>query len=376
MPAGTVVNHDRVLAYHNNDISKIVDLNTNIGDTFVFEAALRLTDFEQAVYLSNNFKDVGWAKDLLDSCDIAILRGSNYIHSDMEWGNLPLAIEQSKTPVIAFGVGAQAPRYQEVNLTESSKRMWRIIADRSHSIGCRGQFTVDTLKKIGINNAVPIGCPSLFRLNDRSMQIKWADGIRPRRIGFTLGRGIGGMYCDDLPRTRQQQIDLLYHLQSKYEVYVISQNEKAEKIFHYRVYERIEEARKLMANTGWGFDKYPWLEELYWHRIFFGTSPADYERMAMFCDLAVGYRLHGNIISLSCGKPAIYHTYDSRTRELVEHFRIPAHDVMDDKKFELETLFEQPLFDEFNAMFPIAYDLTREFLESNSVAHRMTEPLI
>jgi hypothetical protein len=374
MPGGAVINHDRVVAYHQSEVTKIVDANINIGDTFVFEAALRLCDFEHAVYLSGGFKDVGWARDLLDSCEVAILRGSNYIHPGMEWGNLPLAIEQSKTPVVAFGIGAQAPRYQDISITATTRHMLQLISDRSASIGCRGQFTVDTLKKLGINNAIPIGCPSLFRLNDRGIQIPWGEASPPRRIGFTLGRGLGGMYCDDLPRTRSQQIELLDHLRQNFEVYVLSQNEKAEKIFHYRIYERMEEAKKLMASSGWGFDKYPWLEELYWHRIFFGTSPADYERMARFCDLAVGYRLHGNIMFLSCGKPAIYQTYDSRTRELVEHFNIPSHDVMGETPFALESLFEQPIFEKFNARFQVAYDITRDFLEANGVAHRMTYP--
>lgn len=372
MPGGAVVNHDRVVAYLQHDVTKIVDHNINLGDTFVFEAALRLTDFEQAVYLSSGFKDVGWAKDLLDSCEVAILRGSNYLHPAMEWGNLPLAIEQSRTPVVAFGIGAQAPRYQDVSVSDSTRRMFELIADRSQLIGCRGEFTVDVLAKLGIRNAIPIGCPSLFRLNKRDTTIKWGGPLANNRIGFTLARGLGGMYCDDLPRTRQQQLELLEQLHRNYEVYVLTQNEKAEKIFYYRLYARIEEARRQMATSGWGFDKYPWLEDLYWRRLFFGTSAADYERMAEFCDVVLGYRLHGNIMSLSCGKPAIYHTYDSRTRELVDHFSIPSHDVMSDTKFALEALLDEPIFDKFNARFAVAYDITRAFLEANGVAHRMT----
>ena len=370
IPAGIVSEHDRVSCYNHNDATKIIDANINIGDTFVFEASLRLTDYEEAVFLSPGFKDVGWAVELLNSCDVAVLRGSNYVHGEMQWGNLGEALERCKIPIVAFGIGAQAPRYGEVPVSDETRRVLQLISDRSASIGCRGQFTVDVLKGLGISNAEPIGCPSLFRLNRRDLQIPW--GETPRRIGFTIARGIAGMYCEDPHRARQQQLALMEHLQAHYELYVISQNEKAEKIYYYRAYARIEEARTLLRNTQWGVEAHPWLEDLYWRRMFFGTSPAAYEAMARFCDLFIGYRLHGNIIALGSGVPAIYHTYDSRTRELVEHFHIPAHDIMSPGAFALEPLFEQPLFDRFNARYPVAYDIVRDFLDANGVANRMT----
>ena len=366
IPAGTVSEHDRVSCYHHNDPARIIDSNINIGDTFVFEASLRLTDYEQAVFLSIGFKDVDWAVNLLNSCDIAILRGSNYVHGEMQWGNLAEAMERCKIPIVAFGIGAQAASYGEVPVSAQTQRVLQVIADRSASVGCRGQFTVDVLKRLGINNAEPIGCPSLFRLNQRDLYIPWGVAL-PRRIGFTIARGLSGMYCEDAQRTSEQQLALLAHLQAHYELYVISQNEKAEKIYFYRAYERIEEARALLRGTQWGVEANPWLEELYWRRMFFGTSPAAYEAMARFCDLFIGYRLHGNIIALGAGRPAIYHTYDSRTRELVEHFHIPAHDVMSAAPFALEPLFGQPLFDRFNARYPVAYDIVRDFLDANEI---------
>jgi hypothetical protein len=372
MPAGTVTEHDRVSSYHHDNPAKIIDTNLNIGDTFVFEASLRLTDYEQAVFLSPGFKDIGWAVDLLDSCEVAILRGSNYVHGSMEWGNLGEALERCRIPVVAFGIGAQAPRYGAVPVSDQTRRVLQLIADRSTSLGCRGQFTVDTLKAMGIRNAEPIGCPSLFRLNQRGLRIAWREGEPPRRIGFTIARGMAGMYCEDPNRARVSQLALLAHLQAAYDVYVICQNEKAEKIYFYRAYERIEEARALLRGTLWGVEAHPWLEDLYWRRMFFGTSPAAYEAMARFCDMFIGYRLHGNIMALSVGKPAIYQTYDSRTRELVEHFDIPAHDIMTQTPFALEPLLEQPLFDRFNARYPVAYDIVRDFLAANGVAHRMS----
>jgi hypothetical protein len=128
-----------------------------------------------------------------------------------------------------------------------------------------------------------------------------------------------------------------------------------------------------MRSCGWDTEKLPWLEDLYWRGMFFGVSPSDYENMVKICDLVLGFRLHGNIMALSVGRPAIYITYDSRTRELVEHFSIPAHDIMSEEPFSLDDWLrlDDP-FGPFNRSFAGNYRIVRDFLAENGVRHRMT----
>ena len=70
--------------------------------------------------------------------------------------------------------------------------------------------------------------------------------------------------------------------------------------------------------------------------------------------------------------PSIYFTYDSRTAEFVETFNIPAYDVFSGKKFELESYWDQSLFERFNRAYYRGYREMRAFLEENGIAHRMT----
>ena len=370
IPSGRIVGRDNVVSFHHGDMHKTIATDANIGDTFVFEATLRLIDYKEIVpvAIGGNVEEM---VELLDSCDVAILRGSNYIHPEMSWGQLPRALDASSVPVVAFGIGAQAPRYQDVPISPETERVLNILSDRASLLGCRGAFTAETLGKLGIRNAVPIGCPSLFRLNDRGLQVRMPEADSVKRVAFTIARGMAGMYCDAPGRARVKQLGLLESLSRQYEVYPVTQSEKSEKIYYYRVYERIEEARKLMKDSGWNFGSLPWLEALYWSRIFFGTSPAAYEAMMRFVDIAVGYRLHGNIMALSIGKPAIYHTYDSRTRELVEHFAIPSYDIMSETEFDWDSMLAPDTFDGFNARAPRAYDIMRDFLAANGIRHRM-----
>jgi hypothetical protein len=343
----------------------------NIGDTFVFEATLQLLDFDEAVVIGGGEGNFDQAVEELNRCEVAILRGSNYIHSQMNWGPMTAVIERSHVRVVAFGIGAQAPRYQPVPVSAETERIMKLIAERSHSIGCRGRFTAETLNQMGIHSAVPIGCPSLFRRNDRNLKVVMPARDEIRKVAFTIARGISGMYCDAAHEARKKQLKLIEELSQRYDLYLVSQSEKSEKLFYYRMYDRIEEAKTLMRNSGWDLAQMPWLEKLYWSRIFFGTSPAAYESMLTFCDLTLGYRLHGNIMALSNGRPAIYHTYDSRTRELVEHFCIPSYDIKSTEEFSLDSMLRPDLFNEFNARVPVAYDEMRDFLEANGVPHRM-----
>jgi hypothetical protein len=289
----------------------------------------------------------------------------------MDWGNLAQVVERSRTPVVAFGIGAQAPRYEAVPMSESSVRFLSILSERSTSIGCRGAFTASVLNDHGIKNGLPIGCPSLFRSNDVNLRISWPPE-QLRRIGYSITRGFLASYCDDISRATRVQLRMLRRLSEEHEVYVLSQGERAEKIFYYRAYDRLDEARRSMKSCGWDTDKLPWLEELYWRGIFFGLSPADYEGFIRTCDLVLGFRLHGNIMALSVGTPAIYVTFDSRTREIVEHFSIPHYDIMSERGFSLQDWAGEQTFNEFNRSFAKNYHTVRDFLESNDVRHRMT----
>jgi hypothetical protein len=371
IPAGEVVDHDRVISYGSRDQTRVINARLNIGDTFVFESSLRLIRFEQLQCFGTSSSNIDEAVALLNDCEVAILRGSNYVNPHMNWGNLPQVVERSRVPVVAFGIGAQAPRYEPISLGREAARFLTMIAERSRSIGCRGKFTASVLYDHGIKNVTPIGCPSLFRSNDPSVRIVWPPE-KMTTVGFTTTRGFSPSYCDDVRSATRRQLAILKDLSERFDVYILSQGEVAEKIFYYRAYDRLESAKQSMRDCGWDLDHLPWLEDLYWRRMFFGLSPRDYEQMIKQCDFATGCRLHGNIMALSLGIPAIYITYDSRTREMVDQFSIPSYDILDADEFSLKNYMETDIFASFNEKFARNYGVVREFLAENGVSHTMS----
>jgi len=89
-------------------------------------------------------------------------------------------------------------------------------------------------------------------------------------------------------------------------------------------------------------------------------------------DLALGYRLHGNLLALANRIPSVYFTYDSRTTEFAETFRIPSHDVFGGQPFRLEDYWDQSRFEPFNRAFRERYRDMQTFLDENRIPHRMS----
>ncbi|MBN9060347.1 MAG: polysaccharide pyruvyl transferase family protein, partial [Rhizobiales bacterium] len=100
---------------------------------------------------------------------------------------------------------------------------------------------------------------------------------------------------------------------------------------------------------------------------------ADYEALVRQQDLVLGYRLHGNLMALANGVPSIYFTYDSRTAEFAETYRIPSYDVFGNSAFVLEDYWEQWRFDAFNAAWGNVYDETRKFLIENRIDNKLVD---
>ena len=87
----------------------------------------------------------------------------------------------------------------------------------------------------------------------------------------------------------------------------------------------------------------------------------------------LGYRLHGNLLSLANRIPSVYFTYDSRTVEFAETFQIPSFNVFAGSPFRLEDYWDQALFENFNRAYYQRYRDMRLFLDENGVAHKMVD---
>lgn len=372
IPSGEVYDHDCVRWYNCSDVQASLEHYHNIGDAFVYDSSLKLLNFETLDALrirEVRQEDIDRYNAEFDYC---FLRGSNYIHGSMDWENAVSVLEKLKIPVLSFGLGAQAPSKGPLVLSETTKRVMRLLADRCVSMGVRGEYTADVLWNLGIKNVRIIGCPTLFRNNrpDQRITLPSLDDIR--RVCFTLRREVSHAYSPDIDLYQQVQRRAILDMAQRFRVEVAAQGEIEEKKILFGTPSQREAAMTQLTAEGWLHGEDDAMTRLYESSLFYSDVVADYEALSRRSDLVLGYRLHGNLMALANGVPSVYFTYDSRTAEFVDTFRIPAYDVYSGKPFRLEDYWDQGLFERFNRAYYHRYHEMRTFLDENGVDHKMT----
>lgn len=375
IPSGEVYDHDNVRWYRYKEIQSHINHYHNIGDAFVFDSSLKLLNFEKLGVLPIANPNLDDIDRLNEEYDYVFLRGSNYVHKDMRWSQTIDVLKRLKIPVIAYGIGAQAPVKGKLELSEETKTVLRMMADSTTSIGVRGTYSAQVLWDIGIRNVRIIGCPTAFRRNNPNMKIQLPSLDKVRNVGVTLRREVSPAYAQDIKRYLTFHRDLVKSLAQRFDVVLMAQGEVEEKKIVFGTQEQKEEAFAALRANKWVSEWYldETMEKLHRERLFYSDVVADYEDLVQQKDLVLGYRLHGNLMALSNGTPSIYFTYDSRTVEFAETFQIPSFDVFSGKDFSIEEYWDQSLFDKFNRAYHHTYREMRQFLVENGVDTKMID---
>ncbi|MGO4284894.1 polysaccharide pyruvyl transferase family protein [Bosea sp. TAB14] len=372
-PSGEVYDHDNVRWYDYANLASHIDHYHNIGDAFVFDSSLKLLNFETLDTLPIDHVDPAMIDRLNAEYDYVFLRGSNYVHAEMDWAQAPAVLRRLKIPVIAFGIGAQAPVSGKLELSEDSKTVLKLIADSTASLGVRGTYSAEVLNDLGIRNVRIIGCPTAFRNNNPGLAIRLPPLDQVKTAGVTLRREVSKTYAQDIQRYLTFHRDLVKAMADRFEVTLMSQGEAEEKKLALGTPEQKAAAMAALKDNAWATSWYldEQVEGLYRNRMFYSDVVADYERLVRGLDLVLGYRLHGNLMALANGTPSIYFTYDSRTVEFADTFKIPSVDVFSGQDFRLEEYWDQSRFDRFNAAYAQVYGQMRDFLVENRVDNKM-----
>lgn len=372
-PSGEVYDHDNVRWYDYANLASHIDHYHNIGDAFVFDSSLKLLNFETLDTLPIDHVDPAMIDRLNAEYDYVFLRGSNYVHAEMDWAQAPDVLRRLKIPVIAFGIGAQAPVSGKLELSEDSKTVLKLIADSTASLGVRGTYSAEVLNDLGIRNVRIIGCPTAFRNNNPGLAIRLPPLDQVKTAGVTLRREVSKTYAQDIQRYLTFHRDLVKAMADRFEVTLMSQGEAEEKKLALGTPEQKAAAMAALKDNAWASSWYldEQVEGLYRNRMFYSDVVAEYERLVRGLDLVLGYRLHGNLMALANGTPSIYFTYDSRTVEFADTFKIPSVDVFSGQDFRLEEYWDQSRFDRFNAAYAQVYGQMRDFLVENRVDNKM-----
>jgi hypothetical protein len=373
-PAGKVVNHDEVVTYAHGDPEKSVRQFMNIGDAFVYDSSLKILDFSELVpiYTPQDEKDQAAHIEQINQLDYVFLRGSNYINTSGKWDAVTALLEKTTVPIIAFGVGLQAPDTATQFVNESTRRFLQLIADRSVTLGVRGELSQNALATIGIRNTRIFGCPTAFRSAQPEIRLRHADPASIERLGFTLRRNTHGR------QTLQRY--LMRTLSDQYRTTIFCAGELEEKAIYYAGRGELEDrsgvmttAVQALTDQDWLFGAGDPLLALYRSSLAVFESVADFESEMRKMSAVTGFRLHGNLMALANSIPALYVTYDSRTREFVDTLGIPFVESRMMDKFSFRKEWEKADFARFERTYAERFRDLVSFLDENGMRHRLND---
>ncbi|TDT93786.1 polysaccharide pyruvyl transferase [Azorhizobium sp. AG788] len=376
MPAGKVMDHDRVVTHTYGNPEKATSLFTNIGDCFVFESSLRILDYAdvQPIYAGENTVPSDAYVEKLNQLDFLFLRGSNYINTNGKWDAITALLERTKVPVMAFGIGVQTPDNSEEYVNESTKRFLQLVADRSTSIAIRGTLSQKALKSIGIDKVRIIGCPTAFRHRKPTISINRIASGDISNLGFTLRRKTHG--------SQTLQRYMLRTLAEQYKTRIFCAGELEEKQIFYAERGMLKDSGDVQANAietlineNWFYGPRDPLIDLYKAQLAVFEAVQDFEAGLKEMDGVTGFRLHGNLLALANGVPALYVTYDTRTREFVQTLGIPSIDIKQMDRFSFQKAWDKADFGTFEKAYALRFKELKAFLEENGMAHRLERPV-
>ncbi len=294
---------------------------------------------------------------------IGVIQGANQLgvhfvadRQAERYGNL-------ETKLVILGLGAQSELDFEIPELPPSTLDWiRAITERAPgagpSLGVRGAFTAEVLDHYGFGaNAEVLGCPSLF-LNPSpylGSEIAERTGM-PERVAVIAGH-------ESWPSLAKIEASLARIVTETNGTYIGQHGLRMMRLTRGEA-ATFEEADLVRCRNHICPDLEP-EAFVQWTRtygnVFFDVS-AWLEHIRRF-DFAIGARIHGTIIALQAGIPALCIAHDSRTLELCQTMGVPhvtPQDIPDGvKREDLLSLFE------FDAD---AFDANRQLLAKRYVA--------
>jgi polysaccharide pyruvyl transferase WcaK-like protein len=327
--------------------------------------------FTQAIFrqLAGTVKKIGFSfntNKINQNFDAIVIPAANWLNKYTDWDWFCNTLERIEIPIVTIGLGLQADSLSNsaVMVNQSSARLAKLLSQKSSFISTRGDFTRDWLNSIGIKNVVSTGCPSLYMKLVETDEKSDRDGIIIQSTRFHMSE----KFLNN-PSINQS----LYHLSGKFGLDMIYQSEMEE--IEYLVFGKEDSyilpdsLSNLVALYGFS-NSSDYKSYLDVHgKVFF-----DINHWANFLKThtgVIGTRLHGTILALNMGLPAILIPHDSRTAEVAEFAKLPTINLAN----RIDSLSEKAMLDllkesnveEYLTARQLNLKVYLEFLASNNL---------
>jgi hypothetical protein len=268
------------------------------------------------------------------------------------WDELNDFIYKIRIPIVVFSLGANSfigwdPSLHH-KLAPGLIRFLKLLAERTAALGIRGEFTADVLRKLGITNFQITGCPSYFECG------------RGRRVSKREWNATAKVLATGLFSTAEHT-RLHYVLQGEtvlLDALLLEQHE-------------LTAAQIELLDDGYPGYRECVIQAMREDRVSVFFNPAEWKAfIAKGFAFAVGTRLHGAIIALNAGVPALVTNGDMRAKEVTEYFGIPLRPGICGLDFDLRELYEQLDIDTMNRRYKAVFTDYCRWLRLNGLKYR------
>jgi len=342
----------------------------NNSGNMVFVNALA----SQIDYAEASFGYVVNAAQINDEYDAVVIPAANWINPGMNLQGFYDALKDVRKPCIVAGIGAQSAGYdQKPSIPDGTRRFLDLISQRSALIGTRGDYSSAIMRQLGYDNVVTTGCPSLFWNSSYGLHEIRAPGTpNPQNIVFQGTRH--NIPNHDFYKSgyhARQRAAFQHAMEHNYH-YVI-QSELEEIYFalgrrnNAQVNQEIDE--KLTQYYGRAMED--GLEDYLRNRMVFFTDLDAWRSYLAERDFVLTTRIHGSIMAMQSGTPALLLWHDARTREIADYAGLPCM-PFDEFDFEADLADVARLadYDRARERYPANAARYVDYLEANGLPHR------
>lgn len=283
-----------------------------------------------------------------------------------------------------MGVGAQTtleqmnPKEYASNLSKNVINLAHAMSERVVSIGVRGEFTAEVLNCLGIKNVDVIGCPSWF-VNGYNQPIitkkEYSTKLKPAfQTCWEPYSQWHSQWHRALLDNMMIQDDPKFIIQSEFNFlpYMIAHKEPLRsKLFlsPEDIKQSSDDIQKHFALSNIEILRNEKINNMF--EIF-----SDLDKWAQFIktrDVSFGFRIHGSIMAIKNGVPAICIVTDSRTYEMCKLFKIPfvRVDEISSNELDFRKIYEEADFTEMNKVYPKLLENYKNFLDKNGIKHKL-----
>lgn len=315
-----------------------------------------------------------------ENFDAFVIISANFLFKHLHLEYAYEVLKQVEIPFIVTGLGAQSTydysqEFLESDTIKANINFFKLLSERSKTIGVRGYFTADCLNKLGIKNIRITGCPSWYANGFLFRDIIKKE--KPENIILHLAQ-------TNERTTGNKTNHILFDELADYETTLVLQDLYGKELDICKLIDG-NFNNNLSENAGRYIGKSLFNEKgLYYYlkkgirREFSAKYFYDIHQWKAFIlekDFCIGKRIHSTILSLQNGIPAAIIAHDSRTREMAELFRIPMIDEISvNKNFSFSEFYSNIDFSELNSKYFILYNNFCTFLAENNLEPKQSFP--